>query len=240
MSKLPDQIKVQYARRDATKGDRYAWHQLDVMNQETAKSLAVQQLLRRSIGKDLSHIHVLDVGCGTGTLLRSLLELGVQPQKCTGIDFLSDRIEEAISQSPQGMQFHVGGLESVDPAHSFDLVTAFTVLSSVLDVQARQQLINEMWDRVKPGGWMMIFDFRFNNPRNRDVRAVKSKDFDCLSVSCAHQITKSLLTPPPIARRLCQFHSVLDRVFAAMLPIARSHSIWMFEKPHQLDLETEF
>ena len=230
MSELRDQIKSQYAHRDAIKGDRYAWHKPDVMNQTVAKSFALRKLLRRLIGENLSQIHVLDVGCGTGTLLRELLELGVEAQNCTGVDFLSDRIEEANNRSPQAMNFQVGGLESVDPAHRFNLVTAFTVLSSVLDAQARQDLLKEMWSRVKPGGWMMIFDFRFNNPRNKDVRAVRSIDFDCLSASCAQQITKSLLTPPPIARCLCQVHALLDRAFAAILPIARSHRFWVFQK----------
>ena len=173
---------------------------------------------------------VLDVGCGTGTLLRELLELGVEAQNCTGVDFLSDRIEEANKRSPQAMNFQVGGLESVDPAHRFDLVTAFTVLSSVLDAQARQELLKEMWSRVKPGGWMMIFDFRFNNPRNKDVRAVRSIDFDCLSASCAQQITKSLLTPPPLARLLCKVYWRLDPLFAALIPVLRSHTINLLQR----------
>jgi len=230
VSSLRDDIRSQYARRDATKGDRYAWYQPDVINQETAKERAIRRALHRAVGRDLSGLRVLDVGCGTGSLLRKFVELGVPAANCTGIDLLPDRVEEARRRSPEAITLQHGQLDVVAPDHEFDLVTAFTVLSSVLRSDDRRALIEAMWARVRPGGWLMVFDLRFNNPRNKDVRAVRTSDSAGLSPSPVRSFRLSLLTPPPIARRLCRVHWRLDPVCAALLPMLRSHRLTMLQR----------
>ncbi len=223
-------IKDAYARRDATKGDRYAWHQPDVINQDAARQAVLCQLLHRAFGNDLSSLEVLDVGCGTGSLLRGLIELGVSPSSCTGIDLLPDRIETAIERSHPAMQWHVGGLAALNVDKTFDLVTAWTVLSSVVDADARRSLIDDMWDRVRPGGWLQIFDFRFNNPRNPDVRRVTPSDFLGLAPPPGAVIGKRLLTPPPIARVVCRCWRRLDSIIETIFPFARSHRLVMLKR----------
>lgn len=223
-------IKDAYARRDATKGDRYEWYQPDVINQEAARQAVLRRLLHRAFGDDLSSLNVLDVGCGTGALLRTLIELGVSPAQCTGIDLLPDRIETALARSHPEMRWHVGGLDAVDADQRFDLVTAWTVLSSVVDADARRSLIDAMWDRVRPGGWLQVFDFRFNNPRNPDVRRVRASDLRQLDPPAFARMQRSLVTSPPLARRLCQVHPRLDALLSAVLPAIRSHQFHMLRQ----------
>ncbi len=229
MTGSTQRIKDAYARRDATKGDRYAWHQPDVINQDAARQAVLRQLLHRVFGNDLSSLDVLDVGCGTGSLLRGLIELGVSPSSCTGIDLLPDRIETAIERSHPAMQWHVGGLAALNVDKTFDLVTAWTVLSSVVDADARRSLIDDMWDRVRPGGWLQIFDFRFNNPRNPDVRSVERGEVSHLHAG--RSFRRTIWTPPVLARGLCRLHSSIDRLFAAALPLMRSHQFLMLQRP---------
>ena len=230
MTNGAQRIRDTYARRDATKGDRYAWYQPDVINQEAARQAVLRQLLHRAFSNDLSSLDVLDVGCGTGSLLRGLIELGVSPSRCTGIDLLPDRIETAIGRSHPAMQWHVGGLAALDADKTFDLVTAWTVLSSVVDADARRSLIDDMWDRVRPGGWLQIFDFRFNNPRNPDVRRVRVSDFRELDPVPTEVFRRSLITSPPLARRLCRAHPRLDSLLSAVLPAVRSHQFHMLRR----------
>jgi SAM-dependent methyltransferase len=230
MTGSTQRIKDAYARRDATKGDRYAWHQPDVINQDAARQAVLRQLLHRVFGNDLSSLDVLDVGCGTGLLLRGLIELGVSPSSCTGIDLLPDRIETAIERSHPAMQWHVGGLAALNVDKTFDLVTAWTVLSSVVDADARRSLIDDMWDRVRPGGWLQIFDFRFNNPRNPDVRRVRACDLGELDPAPTERLRRSLITSPPLARRLCSVHPRLDSLLSAVVPAVRSHQIHMLRR----------
>ena len=230
MAGINQLIKDAYARRDATKGDRYAWYQPDVINQEVARQAVLRRLLYRAFGNDVSSLDVLDVGCGTGSLLRGLIELGVSPSSCTGIDLLPDRIEAAIERSHPAMQWHVGGLAALNVDKTFDLVTAWTVLSSVVDADARRSLIDDMWDRVRPGGWLQIFDFRFNNPRNPDVRRVRACDLGELDPAPTERLRRSLITSPPLARRLCSVHPRLDSLLSAVVPAVRSHQFHMLRR----------
>ena len=230
MTDSAQHIKDAYARRDATKGDRYAWYQPDVINQEVARQAVLRRLLYRAFGNDVSSLDVLDVGCGTGSLLRGLIELGVSPSSCTGIDLLPDRIETAIERSHPAMQWHVGGLAALNVDKTFDLVTAWTVLSSVVDADARRSLIDDMWDRVRPGGWLQIFDFRFNNPRNPDVRRVRACDLGELDPAPTERLRRSLITSPPLARRLCSVHPRLDSLLSAVVPAVRSHQFHMLRR----------
>ncbi len=230
MAGINQLIKDAYARRDATKGDRYAWYQPDVINQEVARQAVLRRLLYRAFGNDVSSLDVLDVGCGTGSLLRGFIELGVSPSRCTGIDLLPDRIETALARSHPEMRWHVGGLDAVDADQRFDLVTAWTVLSSVVDPDARRLLIDAMWNRVRPGGWLQIFDFRFNNPRNPDVRRVRCSDLRHLGPQSSARLQRSLITSPPIARRLCRVHPRLDSLLSAVLPALRSHQFHMIQR----------
>ena len=230
MTDSASQIRDVYARRDATKGDRYAWYQRDVINQEVARNTAVRTLLHRAFGGDLSAVDVLDVGCGNGAMLRGLIELGVPPEKCTGIDFLPDRIEDAVSRSHVSMHWQVGGLETIDSDRRFALVTAWTVLSSVPGADERRSLLDALWERVRPGGWLQVFDFRFNNPRNPDVRRVRKCDFCELEPVPTEGIQRSLITPPPLARWLCRAHPRLDSLLSTVLPAVRSHQFYMLRR----------
>jgi hypothetical protein len=88
-----------------------------------------------------------------------------------------------------------------------------------------------MWERVRPGGWLQVFDFRFNNPRNQDVRQVVKSEFARLDPVPEAVMGKLLLTPPPIARSVCRVWQILDPLFAAVFPFARSHRLIMLQRP---------
>ena len=90
---------------------------------------------------DLSHIEVLDIGCGSGGWLRTLLEWGARPEHLHRIDLLEDRIEKARALG-MGIDFQVAsGYEIPFADGSMDLVSAHTVFSSILDGSARKALV---------------------------------------------------------------------------------------------------
>ena len=55
---------------------------------------------------------------------------------------------------------------------TFDVATASTVLSSVLDRSVQQAIVREMRRVVRPGGLVVTYDFVIRNPRNPAVRAM--------------------------------------------------------------------
>jgi len=72
-------------------------------------------------------VDVLDVGCGSGTLLGLLKHRGF---RVTGLDFSAEAA--AIAKAENGVDVAVGSLEEAHfPAESFDVVTLFHVMEHV-------------------------------------------------------------------------------------------------------------
>lgn len=234
MNKNGDEIsRIQsvYSERD-TAGRRalYAWHRPEVGLQEAEKKRAVATLLARTIGTDLSVLKIIDVGCGTGGFLRTLVEWGSVPEQLVGTEFLPDRLEAAQRTSAPGITWHLGGLDFSASAR-FDLVVTNTVFSSILDAQDRRGLANEMWRILKPGGWVMVFDFSYNNPSNPDVRKVTHCELRGYWSNAVNEKYQTLLLAPPIARRVIPASYLAGEVLSALFPFLRSHFMFMTQKP---------
>jgi len=144
---------------------------------------------------------ILEVGCGSGKVLADLLEWGANPSDLYGVDLLVGRIEEARVSYPQ-MHFECVNAENLPyPDEMFDLVLFFTVFSSILDAQMRQNVAREAIRVLKRGGAILWYDFRYNNPANPHVRGVKQEDIEGLFPGFILTLrTVTLL--PPLARRL--------------------------------------
>lgn len=230
MSDLTSQIEGAYARRDDVKGDRYEWWQPDLINQHVIRGMAVRRFLHHAFGGSLSTIDVLDAGCGQGALLRTLIECGADPSRMIGVDMLQSRIDDARRRSPSSLRFETGDATEVDAGRTFDLVTAFTVFSSIMPIAQRAKVLRALHDRVRPGGWILTFDFRFDNPRNPDVSGVKPRWIrKQLEPGDIH--LRTMFTPPPIARRLAPLHPALDRCFGSIAWPLRSHFLLGIRKP---------
>ena len=103
-----NRIKDVYVARDASgKSALYAWHRQEVLLNQYRFQAVVALLLKTNGLSELSQIEILDVGCGTGGWLRTLLEWGASPEHLHGIDLLHDRIDQAKS---------LGGLITRSPA----------------------------------------------------------------------------------------------------------------------------
>lgn len=215
-----------YSQRDLGKIGLYAWHRAEMLQQNAAVDRNVARVLLNSFGEDLSGLHVLDVGCGSGHFLRKLVEWGARPEHLTGTEFLPDRIDVAKKISAQGIRWKLGNL--TDIKEQFDLVTAFTVFSSLLSEEDRSELATAMWDKVKPGGWIIIFDFRVNNPSNANVRKVTYSELQRWWPSSGGYST--LILAPPLARRITPVNYLLSEIMTALFPFLRTHFIYAVQK----------
>jgi hypothetical protein len=86
-----------------------------------------------------------------------------------------------------------------------------------------------MWRAVKPGGWCMVFDFRYDNPRNPNVRKVTAAELRQYWPADQHHY-RTVMLAPPIARRLARAPYLATELLAALLPVLRSHFIFMARK----------
>jgi len=152
-----DRIRHAYQERDAAKASASPW--LDRAYRRTLQDLEWELLdaLGRS-GFDPAGARVLEVGCGSGYFLSRFLDYGAAV--AAGIDLMEHRIAQAHERDPR-LELVVGDAGRLPwPDASFDLVTQFTCLSSVLDDALRARIAAEMWRVVRPGGALVSYDMR--------------------------------------------------------------------------------
>lgn len=174
-----------------------------------------------------SHQRLLEVGCGGGGNLLEALRLGFAPAHLTGLELLPERFAQARAVLPADVRLIEGdALAAALPAGSFDIVMAYTVFSSLLDAPFQQRLATQMWQWVKPGGGVLLYDFTVNNPRNADVRGVPLSRMRALFPQGVLQCRRVTLAPP-LARVVCRVHPTLYTVFNS-LPWLRTHAlVWI-------------
>ena len=104
---------------------------------------------------------ILEVGCGTGAMLRLLARRGDFTGEAFGVDQCRSFITAAsklahMDSVGDRLSFQVGDAHSLDfPDASFDLVIAHTLISHVTEPAL---VLSEMARVVRPNGTVVIFD----------------------------------------------------------------------------------
>jgi SAM-dependent methyltransferase len=172
---------------------------------------------------------ILEVGCGSGKVLARLMRWGALPHQLYGIDLMDSRIDEARQRFP-GITFAVANAEELEFGDGvFDLVLLSTVLSSILHASMSQNVAREVSRVLRPGGAVVWYDFRYNNPCNPHVRGIKKAVIRALFPDFDLRLrTVTLL--PPLARRLGAATPVLYPALAR-IPFLRTHHLGLLIKP---------
>jgi SAM-dependent methyltransferase len=189
---------------------------------------AIGELLARR-RPPLGEARVLEIGCGNGDVLASLEALGARRERLLGVDLLPDLVAAACARHP-GIRFEHGNAEALDlPAGAVDLVLLFTVLTSILDDGMARRLAAEVDRVLAPGGAVVWYDFRVDNPWNRHVRGMGRTAIRSLFPGYATHL-RSLTVLPPLARRLGRATPWAYPVLAR-IPALRTHYLGLLQKP---------
>lgn len=227
MSAEPEEILDRYRRRGALPSPRYQLVEPSVYMAEQEKERAILHFLSTKLSRSLSTLRILEVGCGNGANLLQFIRAGVAPGNLCGNDIIGDRIALARTLLPEAVDLRSGNaLDIVYDEASFDIVYQSTVFSSILDARFRQKLAAYMWRYVTPGGFILWYDFIYNNPRNPDVLGMPLNEFRSLFPygPCEGQ---SLTLAPPLSRALTKIHPALYTI-CNCLPFLRTHKlIWL-------------
>jgi len=209
-----DRIKTVYRQRQqAGRNGLYSPFNKASLHLTQQREKQILKILEDAVGGEgeLGGKRILDVGCGEGANLRDLVKYGAKPGNCHGIDLLPERIDRAKSISPN-MNFVQGNAEQLPyDAASFDLVLLFTVLTSILEKDMKQNLAGEILRVLGPGGIIIYYDFLVDNRRNPDVAGVKREEIVDLFPDCRLRLKRTTLAPPisrsvaPVSTMFCQF-----------------------------------
>lgn len=223
-----ERIARAYRDRETKTGSRY-----DLRNRGNRLVLEERRRLARKLLTDagwvpLGERRALEVGCGLGSELAWLLGLGASPTALVGVDLLPDRIRAAHYAYPQ-LEFHTGNAEHLEFSDaSFDLAMVFTVFSSILDAAMSVNVAAEIVRVLKPGGGLLWYDFRYDNPGNKDVRGITERRVRELFPQL-HGTLHRVTVLPPLVRRLGPLTPFAYPVFAAAPPL-RGHLMGLLRK----------
>jgi ubiquinone/menaquinone biosynthesis C-methylase UbiE len=225
-----DRLRTVYRKHEDAK--KYLYNPLDIgaFYLLTSRDRALTQMLQvfmMRAGRSLADLRILDVGCGTGGVLRSLVSWGAQPQNLAGVDVLEERIQLAQRLSPN-ICFSVADARELPFANdSWDMVILFTVISSVPNPSIQSQIALESLRVLKPQGAVLWYDF-WINPTNPDTVGITLNRIRELFPGCRLYLKRTTLIPP-LARRLARISWSLCWLLES-LPFLRTHYMGLIYK----------
>ena len=134
---------------------KQSFHFLPAREREIAKLLNKTRI-------HLDGKKILDVGCGTGGVLRGFVEMGADPENCFGTDILEYRIEKAKAKNPAINYAMTDGKTLPFADESFDIIIQTTAFSSMENKEARIQNAKEIERVLKSGGMLIWYDMKRN------------------------------------------------------------------------------
>ena len=223
-------VAAAYARRDPEAGRAvYTLQHPGTLFLVQALERTLLAELRRAGLLPLEGKRLLEIGCGAGDWLRMFIRWGFRPEDLAGLDLLPARVEAARARCPAAVDLRQGDAAALPyPDASFDLVLQSTVFTSILDDGVRRRVAAEMLRVLRPGGRVIWYDFRVNNPRNPDVRRVGAAEIRALFPGCEIRL-RSVTLAPPLLRRLAGVSWLLCHVLS-WIPLLRTHYLGLLRK----------
>ncbi|HWF10494.1 MAG TPA: class I SAM-dependent methyltransferase [Bryobacteraceae bacterium] len=184
------------SRAETLPPGRYDWDREEIQYWQAATARVCARLLRDSGAFPLSAASIADIGCGNSHWLLEFLQWGAAAANLHGIDLIEDRIAYARQRLP-GVDLRCGDATELPwPDRSFDLVTQFTMFSSILDAEVRSAVALEMRRVLRPGGRILWYDCRYRNPARAAVRGLGRDDIRDLFPACSMTFVNTTLAPP--------------------------------------------
>lgn len=172
---------------------------------------------------------ILDIGCGTGSLVGWLLGEGAHPSDVLGVDLHIAALASARLREPEAVFQVADGRHLPFVSESFAVVAQSTVFTSILDDRVASAVASEIDRVLKPGGVVLWYDYRVSDPRNPNTRAMRARNVEQLFPR--YKTTwRSLTVLPQLARRLGPSTRFVYPLLAR-LPILRTHLLGLLRKP---------
>lgn len=159
-----------------------------------------KQTLMQADALPLGEKKLLDVGCSTGKWLVDACEnWGGKLENCHGLELRQEIVEKGKKMFP-GLKLVAASADKMPfEDEQFDIVHQSMMFSSILDANFRKIAAKEIWRVLKPGGYIIWFDF-ICNPFNPNTIGMRKKNINKLFPHAKSIQYKRIGVAPPIAR----------------------------------------
>jgi ubiquinone/menaquinone biosynthesis C-methylase UbiE len=210
-----------YEHYYTTKGDDRsdALRNPGVLFQNLAFEKSIVEALR-SLPGDKRLWKILDVGCGAGFSMLRLLSHGLEPERLYGIDIEQSRIDRGLRRFPTLNLLHGDASDMDFQPDSFDLAMESTMFIQLTDEPMAQAIAHEMLRVVKPGGFLMLTDWRysFGRPGYRALSAKRIANLFGVGTRSTVVCRKHGALIPVLGRAVSQYLSSLYFPLCKLLP----------------------
>ena len=172
---------------------------------------------------DCSNKLILEIGAGHGGNVVSLEQAGFQRKNIHLNELLSERIHNIKLHQPD-LKLFEGDFLNLKFEPLYDFLFQSTVFTSVLEDTMRKEIADKMWSLIKPGGFVLWYDFVYNNPSNKNVRKVSVAELKGLFPGASSFKIEKVTLAPPIGRRVGKLYGLFN------LPILRTHILALLQK----------
>jgi SAM-dependent methyltransferase len=165
----------------------------------------------------------LEVGYGSLGWLTQLISWGVRESGLHGIELDATRAAKARAILPAA-DLRIGdAVELPWDNETFRFVIASTLFTSVLDLNVRRLIADEITRVLAPGGALLWYDFAYNNPRNPNVRGIGRAELKKIFPALQGKI-KTVTLAPPLTRLIAPRWWTLA-TFLETIPLLRTHLV---------------
>ena len=226
-------IKAAFEHYGEEGAQKQRWSRDNLGNQAILRErvhLLGKQLRKAGVGAPKFRT-VLEVGCGDGSELAAFEGYGFSPNDLTGVDLLKNRIDEAKRLFPN-YSFVCCNAEQIPfPDEAFDVVLVSTVFSSILDPKMLANVVSEMDRVLRPGGVVVIYEFRVSSPWNLNTQGVSPRRIVELFPQYKCSFWRTTVVPQ-VSRRLGILTNLLYRLLSS-IPWLKTHYIGLLRKGPQ-------
>jgi SAM-dependent methyltransferase len=234
IDKLQTATEDYYREYNVKKGvDRNSLlHNPEVLFQSLARDAAMVRALRW-INPNPQSARVLDVGCGDGDSLWIFLRLGFEPSNLFGVDIQEHRIAQAKATNPL-VNFECTNATNLGfPDGTFDIAMESMLFLQLTDDDIARRIASAMLRVTKPGGILLVSDWRYSKPGSDEFKGVSpSRIADLYQIGTRTDVCRTFRGPlvPPVGRFLSKYLSSAYFAIHALFPFLAGHMITVLRK----------
>ena len=220
-----NRIKERYQRRiELNVGTKYGRYFIYNYFVQCERELKYSLILKKEF-KEKDNIKFIEIGAGYGNNINFFIRYGIKKSNIYINEILPERFQY-LQDNYNDCNLEYGNALDLNYQNKFDFVFQSTVFTSILDMQFKKMLANKMINMTKPGGFILWYDFKFNNPANKDVRGISKNEIKSLFPYAKKIEFKNVTLAPPVGRKLEKWYNIIN----TFLPFLRTHIIAIIYK----------